>query len=122
MDQLRIPKDDSIKHYSPLIFRFLKAGEDSSQMPNFIKDAIMEKQRQMMLEARKAYISQNNEFYRKRDKKLTDYSNDCTSILKKYPDNDLLNSWSTMEKDTLKKHLLQFGYGRWKKIRKFSAS
>ena len=75
-----------------------------------------------MLEARKAYISQNNEFYRKRDKKLTDYSNDCTSILKKYPDNDLLNSWSTMEKDTLKKHLLQFGYGRWKKIRKFSAS
>ena len=27
-----------------------------------------------------------------------------------------------MEKETLKKHLLQFGYGRWKKIRKFSAS
>jgi hypothetical protein len=75
-------------------------------MPIFIKDAIMEKQKQMMLEARKAYISQNNEFYRKRDKKVTDYSNDCTSILKKYPDNDLLNSWSTMEKDTLKKHLL----------------
>lgn len=25
-----------------------------------------------------------------------------------------------MEKDTLKKYLLQFGYGRWEKIRKVS--
>lgn len=25
-----------------------------------------------------------------------------------------------MEKETLKKYLLQFGYGRWKKIKKFS--
>ena len=25
-----------------------------------------------------------------------------------------------MEKETLKKHLLLFGYGRWRKIRKFS--
>ena len=27
-----------------------------------------------------------------------------------------------MEKETLKKYLLQFGYGRWTKIRKFSSS
>ena len=25
-----------------------------------------------------------------------------------------------MEKETLKKYLLQFGYGRWRKIRKYS--
>jgi hypothetical protein len=25
-----------------------------------------------------------------------------------------------MEKETLKKYLLQFGYGRWKKIKKYS--
>jgi len=27
-----------------------------------------------------------------------------------------------MEKETLKKYLLQFGYGRWNKIRKYSLS
>jgi hypothetical protein len=29
--------------------------------------------------------------------------------------------WGNMEKETLKKYLLIFGYGRWKKIRKTSA-
>jgi hypothetical protein len=54
-----IPKDDLIKHYSPLVFRFLQASisqEEPPSIPTFIKEAIMEKQKQMMLEARKAYI------------------------------------------------------------------
>jgi len=46
----------------------------------------------------------------------------CTSIYKKLPDAVLKNSWTNMEKETLKKYLLQFGYGRWNKIRKISQS
>ena len=30
------------------------------------------------------------------------------------------DTWSYIEKETLKKYMLQFGHGRWKKIRKMS--
>ena len=40
--------------------------------------------------------------------------------MKKIPDKNLMNKWVSMEKEALKKYLLQFGYGRWKKIRKYS--
>ena len=30
--------------------------------------------------------------------------------------------WGNMEKETLKKYLLIYGYGRWSKIRKISAA
>ena len=65
-----------------------------------------------MDEARQSYIQSNQEFLKKRDSKkynqslLSEYGRDCTSILKKYPDFELQNSWNTMEKETLKKHLL----------------
>lgn len=35
-------------------------------------------------------------------------------------DKTLQAKWGSMEKETLKKYLLQFGYGRWKKIRNYS--
>jgi hypothetical protein len=35
-------------------------------------------------------------------------------------DKVLTNKWSMIEKESLKKYLLQFGYGRWNKIRKYS--
>lgn len=41
-------------------------------------------------------------------------------MMKKIPDKQLQAKWGSMEKETLKKYLLQFGYGRWNKIRKFS--
>jgi len=37
------------------------------------------------------------------------------------PDLQLQASWGNMEKETLKKYLLIYGYGRWIKIRNFSA-
>jgi hypothetical protein len=40
--------------------------------------------------------------------------------MKKVPDKALSQRWGNMEKETLKKYLLQFGYGRWDKIRSFS--
>ena len=43
-------------------------------------------------------------------------------LAKKVPDKALLHKWGNMEKETLKKYLLQFGYGRWEKIRKASAA
>lgn len=42
--------------------------------------------------------------------------------MRKSPDYLLQKSWTSMEKETLKKYLLQFGYGRWNKIRKYSQS
>ena len=42
-------------------------------------------------------------------------------LVKKVPDKVLQQKWGNMEKETLKKYLLQFGYGRWEKIRKYSA-
>lgn len=42
-------------------------------------------------------------------------------LVKKPIDKALSQKWGNMEKETLKKYLLQFGYGRWKKIRKYSA-
>jgi hypothetical protein len=41
--------------------------------------------------------------------------------VKKPIDKVLTNKWSMLEKESLKKYLLQFGYGRWKKIRKYSS-
>jgi hypothetical protein len=41
--------------------------------------------------------------------------------VRKPVDKQLLLKWGNMEKETLKKYLLQFGYGRWEKIRKYSA-
>lgn len=69
-----------------------------------------------MLEAKQKYI-QDTQPLRKRDQKFAPL---CTSIYRKEPDVELKNSWTNMEKDTLKKYLLQFGYGRWEKIRKVS--
>ena len=43
-------------------------------------------------------------------------------MMKRMPDKALMQRWGSMEKETLKKYLLQFGYGRWRKIRKFSKS
>ncbi len=40
--------------------------------------------------------------------------------MKKIPDKTLMAKWGSMEKETLKKYLLQFGYNRWAKIRKYS--
>jgi hypothetical protein len=40
--------------------------------------------------------------------------------MKKHNDRALACKWGNMEKETLKKYLLQFGYGRWSKIRKCS--
>ena len=34
----------------------------------------------------------------------------------------IANTWGNMEKETLKKYMLIYGYGRWTKIRNFSAS
>ena len=92
------------------IFRFLSAdGDDSdldstqsqkigvynpdaaSKIPQFIKDAILEKHTNLLEKARQEYIEANNEFLKKRDKKLnrpipSDFSQNCTSILRKYPD------------------------------------
>lgn len=52
MDEVKIPKDDAVKHYSPLMFRFLQAdvkkeesAPGSPKMPSFMKEAIMEKQK-----------------------------------------------------------------------------
>lgn len=41
-------------------------------------------------------------------------------LVKKPMDKVLTNKWSMIEKESLKKYLLQFGYGRWNKIRKYS--
>ena len=41
---------------------------------------------------------------------------------RKNPNKDLQQRWGTMEKETLKKYLLIYGYGRWNKIRKQSAA
>jgi hypothetical protein len=41
-------------------------------------------------------------------------------LVKKPTDKVLTNKWSMIEKESLKKYLLQFGYGRWNKIRKYS--
>ena len=35
---------------------------------------------------------------------------------------EVQDSWGNMEKETLKKYLLIYGYGRWPKIRCYSAS
>lgn len=43
-------------------------------------------------------------------------------LCKKVPDRSLQSRWGNMEKETLKKCLLQFGYGRWEKIRRYSQS
>lgn len=40
--------------------------------------------------------------------------------MKKVPDKNLQSKWVNMEKESLRKFLLIFGYGRWSKIRKFS--
>jgi hypothetical protein len=38
-----------------------------------------------------------------------------------FVDRELSQRWGAMEKETLKKYLLNYGYGRWHKIREFSA-
>lgn len=75
----------------------------------------------MIAQARKRYI-QNNCFPIERGSgsNMPENFKTCTSILKKRPDVELQKSWSGMEKETLKKYLLQFGYGRWQKIRNYS--
>ena len=37
-------------------------------------------------------------------------------------DRVIQNSWGNMEKETLKKYMLVYGYGRWPKIRCYSAN
>ena len=43
-------------------------------------------------------------------------------IQRKQVDKEIQNIWGNMEKETLKKYMLIYGYGRWVKIRSFSAS
>ena len=43
-------------------------------------------------------------------------------IQRKQVDKEIQNLWGNMEKETLKKYMLIYGYGRWVKIRSFSAS
>ena len=40
----------------------------------------------------------------------------------KQEDDPSIHVWGNMEKETLKKYLLIYGYGRWSKIRKISAA
>ena len=103
-------------------------AQEASRIQPFIKDAIHEIQKKVMSEQRKAYSALNKEIRKKNGlscESIVDgvnYGQLCTSIFKKYPDISLHRSWSSMEKETLKKYLLQFGYGRWNKIRKISLS
>ena len=43
-------------------------------------------------------------------------------MMQKNADLQLQASWGNMEKETLKKYLLIFGYGRWRKIRESGSS
>jgi hypothetical protein len=43
-------------------------------------------------------------------------------LWRKTPDREMMQRWGAIEKETLKKYLLNYGYGRWTKIRKQSAA
>lgn len=42
-------------------------------------------------------------------------------IIERQTDSDSNKTWGNMEKETLKKYLLNFGFGRWSTIQKKSA-
>jgi hypothetical protein len=44
-----------------------------------------------------------------------------TKIIEAHHPDQELKSWGNMEKETLKKYLLNFGFGRWSTIQKKSA-
>lgn len=87
-------------------------SQETSRIQPFIKEAIHEVQNKVMADQRKAYTALNKEIRRKNGlscESILDginYGQHCTSIFKKYPDIALHKSWSSMEKETLKKYLL----------------
>ncbi|CDW90426.1 transforming growth factor beta regulator 1 [Stylonychia lemnae] len=98
MDKVYIPCN---KCYMPHLYYFiLPIRENISQQ---FKDGAMNQQK----------TSATNNQTTNVDEKLS-------QMMKKTPDKILQQKWGSMEKETLKKHLLLFGYGRWRKIRKYS--
>ena len=76
-----------------------------------------------MEDARKKYINEYLVTKKQSLEQLLDgVGHQCTSIMRKYPNHTLQKVWTSMERETLKKYLLQFGYGRWNKIREQSQS
>eukprot|EP00347_Sterkiella_histriomuscorum_P020477 403337650 len=98
MDKVYIPCN---KCYIPHLFYFiLPLRETITQQ---FKEGALAQSKNMSSNAQAASI----------DEKLG-------QMMKKIPDKALQQKWGSMEKETLKKYLLQFGYGRWRKIRKYS--
>ncbi len=87
------------KCYMPHLFYFIVPTKD----PATLKEGLLQQQKNLL---------QSGTLQNLDDKILP--------LVKKSMDKVLNNKWSMIEKESLKKYILQFGYGRWNKIRKYS--
>lgn len=98
----------------------------AERLPSFLKDAIITKYQQFFAEGELEYVKlYRNYHFSNAPKSILMHPHlipqNCPSLLRRYPSIALQTSWTSLEKETLKKYLLQMGYGRWNKIRKLSA-
>ena len=93
------------KCYTPHLFYFLMPAKDKASS----KEGLLLQQKQAL-----ANIQQGQH--------ISSIDEKLQYLVKKPLDKTLLHRWGNMEKETLKKYLLQYGYGRWEKIRKASAA